>query len=369
MPNEIELFSREKLNFKERFYKLMDLLLSKNTNKSEAMLYKSLYYIQLLSLFYSEQIHIFNKKSKSDEIFLYIQKIIRIKDLFRSYYSSLEIFLYIIFVLMILTIIFFIIICKRTFVNSIYSFNKKVIHSLIKIFIFFEFNIILDCCFSNYCFGFDEYNPNFSGGIKCNKKKQIAIKIISGIFIIISIILKFLFHKFYSDIFIFSNSYHAKISCHYEMYMDIICIFNSVLMIQAYALKREIFLVFNFISSIIMICYYFNYHYVYYKIDMNNLVGIFHALYTWTSIFGLIFAYINVEEKGLIYFISSIVIAFCFNNFKKKFENDLFYSHSINDLSSVHQALYFINILTKKINHFDECSENKAFVIGLIDVN
>ena len=75
MPNEIELFSRENLTFKERFYKLMDLLLSKSNNRNEAMLYKSIYYIQLLSLFYSEQIHIFNKKSKSDEIFLYIQKI------------------------------------------------------------------------------------------------------------------------------------------------------------------------------------------------------------------------------------------------------------------------------------------------------
>ena len=84
MPNEIELFSREKLNFKERFYKLMDLFLSKCNSKNEAIFYKSIYYIQLLSLFYSEQIHIFNKKSKSDEIFLYIQKIMRIKDLFRS---------------------------------------------------------------------------------------------------------------------------------------------------------------------------------------------------------------------------------------------------------------------------------------------
>ena len=368
MPNEIELFSRENLTFKERFYKLMDLLLSKSNNRNEAMLYKSIYYIQLLSLFYSEQIHIFNKKSKSDEIFLYIQKIMRIKDLFRSYHTSFEIFLYIIFFIMILTIIFFIAICMRTFVNSIYSFNKKIIHNLIKIFMFFEFNIILDCCFSNYCFGFDKYNPNFTGGIKCRSNNQIFLKVISGIFILISIILKFLFHIYYSDLFIFSGSYYAKISCHYELYMDIICIFNSILMIQAYALKREIFLVFNFISSIIMICYYFKYHYVYYKIDMNNLVGIFHALYTWTSIFGIIFAYINVEEKGIIYFISSIVIGFCFYNFKKKIENDLFYKNSINDLSTVHQALYFINILTKKINHFDECSENKAFVIGLIDV-
>ena len=33
MPKEIELYVKEKLVFKERFYKLMDLFLSKNDNK------------------------------------------------------------------------------------------------------------------------------------------------------------------------------------------------------------------------------------------------------------------------------------------------------------------------------------------------
>ena len=97
MPKEIELFVKDKLVFREKFYKLMDLFLSKNDNKYEALIFKSIYYIQILSLFYSEQIHIFSKKSKADEILIYIQQIVRMKDLFRNYYTALNIFIYVIF--------------------------------------------------------------------------------------------------------------------------------------------------------------------------------------------------------------------------------------------------------------------------------
>ena len=107
MPKEIELFVKDKLVFREKFYKLMDLFLSKNDNKYEALIFKSIYYIQILSLFYSEQIHIFSKKSKADEILIYIQQIVRMKDLFRNYYTALNIFIYVIFAIMISSIIFF----------------------------------------------------------------------------------------------------------------------------------------------------------------------------------------------------------------------------------------------------------------------
>ena len=207
MPKEVVFFLKDKLDFKEKFHKLMDLFLSKNDNKYEALLFKSIYYLQIISLFYSEEIHIFSKKSKSGEILIYIQEIIRVKDLFRGYYQSLELFIYLIFALMIGLIIFFFIICSRTFIFSIYSYNKRIVHTLIKIFIFFEFNIILDCCFSVFCFGFSENNPNFNGEIKCNGKDKNAIKVISVLFILISLILKFTLHIFYSDIFLFSNSY------------------------------------------------------------------------------------------------------------------------------------------------------------------
>ena len=139
-------------------------------------------------------------------------------------------------------------------------------------------------------------------------------------------------------------------------------------MIQSYSLKREIFLVFNFVLSIIMFAYYHKYYYIYYKIDMNNLVGIFHSLYALTSVFCLIFAYINIQEKGIIYIISTIVIGFSFINYKSKIENDIFYNNSISNSSDVHQTLYFINIINQKINVYDVCSENKAFITGLIDI-
>ena len=368
MPKEIQLFLKDNLIFKEKFYKLMDLFLSTNDSKYEALFFKSVYYIQILSLFYSEQIHVFNKQFITDKMLIYLQQIIRVKDLFRGYYKSLEIFISIIFVLMVFTIIFFFIICLRTFIHSIYSYNKRIVHTLIKVFIFIEFNIILDCCFSTYCFGFSENNPNFSGEIKCSDNSKIPIQIFSAIFILISIILKFILHIYYSDIFLFSCSYYSKISCHYDLYMDLNSIANSIFIIQAYSLKREIFLVYNFVISIVFFIYYLKYYYIYYKLEMNTLVGVFHSLYAWTSLFCLVFAYINVQEKGIIYLISSIVIGISFINYKRKIENDLFYNNSISNSTNVHQTLYFINIFNQKMDLYEESSENKAFVTGLIEI-
>ena len=367
MTKEIKLFSKDKLKFSEKFYKLMDILISKDKNIHEAIFLKTIYYLQFISLFFSEQIQFLDKNSKVDIILIYIQKLIRIKELFRNYYHSFKIFVYIIFFIMIFGIIFLLIICGRTNLNSIYSFNKFLIHTLIKIFIFFEFNIILDCCFSVFCFGFKENNPNFENDIKCGGNDNMTIKIISVIFIIISIILKFLFHIFYTDLFIFSSSCFSKVSCHYDLYMDINAIFNSVFIIQIYSINREIFFIFNLFYSVILLFYYLKY-YLYYNSNMNFLAGIFHILYAWTCIFCLIFVYIDFNEKGIVYIISSIFICFLFINLKNKIEKDLFYNNSLFNLTEVHKSLYFINIFKEKLNNFEHHIENKSFVGGLIDI-
>ena len=101
---------------------------------------------------------------------------------------------------------------------------------------------------------------------------------------------------------------------------------------------------------------------------MNFLAGIFHILYAWTSIFCLIFVYIDFNEKGIVYIISSIFICFLFINLKNKIEKDLFYNNSLFNLTEVHKSLYFINIFKEKLNNFEHHTENKSFVGGLIDI-
>ena len=329
MPKELQLFLKDELTFREKFYKLMDLLISNQGNfKFEAIIFMSIYYLQILSLFYSEQVQVFDPKNSKSDLFLsYLEKIIRIKNLLRNNYKGLNILIYVLLILIIIFILYFLISVININIQSIYSNNKKYMNFFLKLFIYFGYNIILDICFSNFCFGFSENNPNFDEIVECKGKNIIFVCIISGIFILLAFCLHIFFQIYSSDLFFYSCSFYAKMSCNYDYYMDINSLINSALMIQTYFLTKEIFLLFNLIYSIFMFIYYIKF-YFYYDSNINLLAGIFHSLYAWTSIFCLIFAYIDFREKGIIYIISCIIICFCYFNLKNKIEKDIFYHKS-----------------------------------------
>ena len=71
--NEIELFHKEKLTFTEKFYMLMDLLITnQNSSKEECIIFIVISYLQIIVGFFAKQIGVFNKdKSKSDKILFY----------------------------------------------------------------------------------------------------------------------------------------------------------------------------------------------------------------------------------------------------------------------------------------------------------
>ena len=140
MPKELKLFLKEELTFIEKFYKLMDILLSSQQSfKIESLFFMGLNYLQILSIFYSEQIHLFDPiKSTSDLLLNYIEKIIRIKEIFRNNNKGLNVLIYCLFIMTILFILYFIFIIAQINNNSIYSFNKVVFHYLLKIFMFLE---------------------------------------------------------------------------------------------------------------------------------------------------------------------------------------------------------------------------------------
>jgi len=369
MSKELQLFLKDELTFKEKFYKFMDILLSEQSNiRPEALIFMGFSYLQTLSLFYAEQINIFNpKNSKSDYILYIIEKIIRVKDLFRNNYIGQNILIYILFIFIIFFILYFLILCQKINHNSIYSINGKIINYLIKIFLFMMYNINLDISFSTFCFGFTENNPNFDQIVKCRSNSNLSIIIISAILIIITFILHIFFQIFYSDLFFFSNTYYAKMSCNYDIYMDINSFINSALTIQAYFLTKESFLIFNVIYSLGMFFYYLKF-YLFYDTYISLLTGIFHSLYAWTSIFGLIFAYIDFKEKGILYIISCIIICLCYYNIKKMIEKNILYDKTPNKITNHYHLLFFFKTFCEKIIKFDSSSENKAIISGLLQV-
>ena len=52
---------------------------------------------------------------------------------------------------------------------------------------------------------------------------------------------------------------------------------------------------------------------VYYDEIINTLVGMYHIIYAWTSIFCFIFNFVDLGEKGIMYVIS-IILPYFFGN-------------------------------------------------------
>ena len=109
MSHKIKLFEEEEYSFKKKFYILMDLLITNQSDsRFESFLLITIFYLQIISSFFSEQLNVFNpKNAKSDKILSYIEKIIRIKDLFQNNSDNFKMFSIILLILIIILIIHF----------------------------------------------------------------------------------------------------------------------------------------------------------------------------------------------------------------------------------------------------------------------
>ena len=362
MSSEFRLFQTDILTFKEKFYILIDLLLSNQTpSRIESIIFLGISYTQIISGFFDEKIGVFNKnKSTSDKILYYIEKILRFKDFLINKYTEFKICIIILFLLMIFFIIFFIITCSKIKKDSFYSYNECFINYFIKCFIYIFFNIILDLIIVNFCFGKDEKNQFFQN-ISCQFNDNIYIKLISIVFLFISISLIFFIQIFYSESFYLSNSFYSRISCNYEIYITLNSIFFSILLVQVKYLSKEIFLLFNLISSGLLFYFYLT-HYIFYDKITNNLIGLFLLLYFWTSFFCIIFKYLDFNEKGILYMASCILIIYSFFSLKYKIVEKLFFEIPFYKITNKNYFLYYIKNLIDRINHIDNNPEEKALL-------
>jgi hypothetical protein len=306
----MKMFEEEELSFKKKFYRLMDLLISNQTNsRTEAFLLIGIFYLQIISSFFSEKVKILNIESKSDKIFIYIEKIIRVKNLFRDNYEYFQITSICLFVIVTAIIVHFCTSILLTNRINYYSYNKILINMYIKLFIYVGYNIIFDICFSSFCFVFDEYNSNFTS-VKCSSQNLIII-ILSVINVVITLSFYIFLSIYYNDSYYLSSSYYSKMSCNFNFFWGFNCMIISFLITQIKSFTKEIFLLYNFIISIFLFNYYIK-HYLYYDKYTNIYVGIFHLLYLWTSVFSSIFGYLEIKEKGIIYLITSIIVCFSY---------------------------------------------------------
>ena len=366
MAKDIILFNKDELTYKHKFYRLMDLLITKQGEfLGEAYLLLAIFYIQILSSFFSEQIGVFTSSNgKSDQVLNYIEKIIRLKGLFENYYYSLRIITLVLFIVELIIIAHFLLSILLLSKTYFYSYNNMIINYYIKIFLYIAYNIICDISFSNFCLGSGEYNPNFKN-ITCSAQSNPLYIIISFIFVILSLCIYNFIYIYYNDSFYISNSYFAKMSCHYDFYWGFNCTIISLLLVQANFLSKELFLIYNLVISVLFFYYYLT-HYLYYDKYINIFTGIFHILYTWTSIYCIIFAYIDFKEKGIIYILTSIIVCFFYFNIKNRIESHIFLDTPFYKIINKYYLLFYFRSLIDIINNVQENSEDKSFLSGII---
>ena len=371
MVKQISFYLTEELPFTMKFYVLMDLLITNQVeSRIEIFVFLGIFYLQILSVFFSDHIGILDpKNSYSDKILNYIEKIVRIKELFTNNFEGFKILIIVLFVITVLLLIHFFISVLHIKRSSFYSFNEIFINYYIKTFIFLAYNITLDLCFSNFCFGSSDFNPNFPEA-SCSIKSNIGMVIISILFIILMIAINVFIQIIYCDSFYLSNSYYAKINCNYDFYWSLTNLFNSVLLIQSKFLTREIFLVYNFIMGLALF-YYYTYRYLYYDKITNTVAGLFHAVYAWSGIFFLIFYFIDdkFKEKGIIYILTCIVVCFFYINYASKIEGSIYLDKPFNQIKNKNYLLIYLKNIIDKINTIDEFPQDRAYLSGIIKMH
>jgi hypothetical protein len=222
MSKELILFKKDSLSFNEKFFILMDILITNQpASRTECVIFFSISYLQMISGFFAKQIGVFNNESSSDKLLFYLEKIIRLIDLIVNKYSEFKFIILALLSILIIFIIFCFIVCSKIHENSFYSYNEKIINYFIKCFVFIGFNIILDFVFANFCFGEKETNPYFNG-VSCSINEHIFIIILSLLLFIVSVVLIFFLQCFYCDSFYLSTSYFSRISCITEIFYQII---------------------------------------------------------------------------------------------------------------------------------------------------
>ena len=368
MSKEVVLFNTDELTFTEKFYHLMDLLITnQSTSMGETIIFISIFYLQYITSFFDEKIGVF----KGDEYFLdnilnYIKKIVRIKDLFSSQYTAFKALEIIFLILLVIGILIFLCTCFTLKKDSIYDLNKIIINLFLKFFIFIFYNVIFDFCFSNFCLGKADLNPNFKNET-CSINDHVVIFIISIILAILSFVIYTFIQMYYSDAFYLNGSFYCKMSSNYEIYLSLNSLILSFLLNQVKFLTKELFMVYNVIISILLFIFYYT-HMIYYDEIINIVVGMYHILYAWTSIFCFIFNFTDIGEKGIMYVISVILVIILYLNLNKKFENMLYIETPFYEITNEYYLLkYFYNLIDKssKIND-PRC---KSLLYGIIEMH
>ena len=367
MSKEVAFYEKDTIDYKTKFYRYMDSLVThKSSTRIECTILIIIYYTQLISGFFSEQVKLLNENEVPDNYLIQLQTVIRIRDLFKSSFATYEIIMYFLFVILIILTLIFIIRLHNTKKTIFYSYCEIVLNFAFKFFIYVFFQPILDFCLSLLCFG--DKNPNFDGDLGCNLSNKIPLTIIMFITFFYTIFLGIFLSLYYNESFMLSNNPLSRISTKYELYNTINMIFFSIILTYTYNLGPLIFMIYNLILSLVLLRFYLELH-PYYDKFTNMLIGFFHTLYTWTSVFSLIFYFIGGKQVSIVFLCIGIVLFYMYHNLHYQIDEGITLKTPFHKLRNKQNILLYIKNLISKMNTLETNAEDKAEMVGIVHLH
>ena len=348
----------------------MDLLVTNQaSSQMETYFFFGIFYIQMLSGYFSRHLNLLSiEGSKFDKILNYVEKIFRLKDLFNEHYDQFKVFFYIFSGLLVVSTIYFFVLCSQIKKNTFYGIKHKVLNYIIKGFIYIFFTIILDFSVSNICFEKDPANNPHFANISCDIKDNIPITVISIVIFIYACFVNFFIQFFYIDSLYLSNSPYAKLSCNYEIFLGVNSIIYSILYIESKYLSKGVFLIYNLITSTFFFLFYVK-RVIFYKYETNVFGGIFHILYCWTAYLFFALSFFTLKEKSVIYVFSSCIIVLLYFNIKNRLEDSILLTTPYYKILNPFHLLYYIKHIINKINKMDKDPEEKSLLNGILQMH
>ena len=368
MNEEIILFYDNNFSLGERFYFFMDLLVSNKSNsRTEQICLFFIFYIQIISIFFDIRIKVFNPDENiSDNILQYINHIFRFIGIISNHKTYYITIIYIIPIIMLFMTLYFIFVFFNTNKNSIYTNQHIILNLTIKYLIYIFYNIYIDVFTHLICFNskYNDYIKDFS----CSIQDNIILFLISFITTIYIIFIIIFILLFYSDSFYLSMNIYAETCTNYHIYLILNCFLLSLMNSIIKHITIELFLFTNLFISIGFFIYYIK-KIIYYDIFTNHLCGIFHIVYIWTTLFCIIFKYVTISEKGLIWLITSILLSLSFLNFHKLLIQKIFYNEPYYNITNIDYLLYYIRRIIYMINSDSQDSEVKSVLTGIMQLH
>ena len=365
MSKEVNFFIPEYVSEKVKFYRYMDTLIShKSDSKTECILFIIISYTQLISGFFSEQIGILKNEENPDNYLMLLQRVIRVRDLFVDSFSVYSILLYVFFIILIVLTISFIYGMRQTGRVAHYSINEIILNFSIKTFIYILYQPILDFCLSLLCF--DKKNPNFADdSVTCSITDKIFLFIIMILVFFYSIFLGIFFSLYYNESFLLSNSPMSRVTTNYELYLNINAVIFSIILNFSYSMGSIVFLLYNTIMSFVLLNYFLSSR-PFYDSTISYLIGFFHMLYAWTSIFSLLFYFIRVYQVSIVYISISLILMWMYYNMHQKINDTITLEKPFHQLNDKFSILLYIRYIINKYKTIETNPEDKAKIIGII---